>query len=254
MINSVGPTDIHAWNKNSAASSLLSMSISAGSLIWISVRPLIRLLVLICFPFWHLMTHLKSCRCCQWFYHHKGRYLSSCCRERCWSGCPQYHPSQFAFFQTRDGIHQRQYQGFWWEWLSYLSRALAKAAHRTPFFCRCSLRSSRSPLSLDHQAIFLGSPPFSIWNLGSWRLGKRGGCVYVFLHKIFFPTFRSLIVLFSAATAVLLSLTGNAPFQGTQDQNLAVAYISIFILVFTVSSFLTSVSSANGFSLLFIQW
>ena len=77
--------------------------------------------------------------------------------------------------------------------------------------------------------------------------------MYVFLHKIFFPTFRSLIVLFSAATAVLLSLTGNAPFQGTQDQNLAVAYISIFILVFTVSSFLTSVSSANGFSLLFIQ-
>ncbi len=42
-------------------------------------------------------------------------------------------------------------------------------------------------------------------------------------------------LLLSAATAVLLSLTGNAPFQGTQDQNLAVAYISVFILVFTVS-------------------
>ncbi|KAL9710416.1 Protein M3 [Leucoagaricus gongylophorus] len=39
------------------------------------------------------------------------------------------------------------------------------------------------------------------------------------------------------STAVLLSLTGNAPFQGTQDQNLAVAYISVFILVFTITLF-----------------
>lgn len=58
--------------------------------------------------------------------------------------------------------------------------------------------------------------------------------MYVFQTSF---TFRSLTVLLSAATAVLLSLTGNSPFQGTQDQNLAVAYISVFILVFTVSSF-----------------
>jgi hypothetical protein len=38
-----------------------------------------------------------------------------------------------------------------------------------------------------------------------------------------------------SATAVILSLTGNAPFHGTHDQNLSVAYISVFILVFMVS-------------------
>ncbi|KAF9440966.1 hypothetical protein P691DRAFT_780881 [Macrolepiota fuliginosa MF-IS2] len=38
-------------------------------------------------------------------------------------------------------------------------------------------------------------------------------------------------------TAVILSITGSAPFHGTPDQNLAVAYISIFILVFTITLF-----------------
>lgn len=36
------------------------------------------------------------------------------------------------------------------------------------------------------------------------------------------------------ATSVLMSITAAAPFQGTTDQNLAVAYISAFILVFLV--------------------
>ncbi|KJA26345.1 hypothetical protein HYPSUDRAFT_36646 [Hypholoma sublateritium FD-334 SS-4] len=38
-------------------------------------------------------------------------------------------------------------------------------------------------------------------------------------------------------TAVIMSITGAAPFQGIQDQNLAVAYISAFILVFLVTLF-----------------
>ena len=37
-----------------------------------------------------------------------------------------------------------------------------------------------------------------------------------------------------AATAIALGITANAPFNGTQDENLAVAYIAVFILVFFV--------------------
>ncbi|KAJ3570852.1 hypothetical protein NP233_g4126 [Leucocoprinus birnbaumii] len=39
------------------------------------------------------------------------------------------------------------------------------------------------------------------------------------------------------STAVLLSLTGSAPFRGPADQNLAVAYISVFMLVFIITLF-----------------
>jgi len=35
-------------------------------------------------------------------------------------------------------------------------------------------------------------------------------------------------------TAVIMSVTAAAPFNGTTDQNLAVAYIAAFILVFVV--------------------
>lgn len=38
-------------------------------------------------------------------------------------------------------------------------------------------------------------------------------------------------------TSVIMSITGAAPFQGTTDQNLAVAYISAFILVFLITLF-----------------
>ncbi|KAL0959186.1 hypothetical protein HGRIS_014466 [Hohenbuehelia grisea] len=38
-------------------------------------------------------------------------------------------------------------------------------------------------------------------------------------------------------TSVMLSITGAAPFNGTSDQNLSVAYISAFILVFMVTLF-----------------
>lgn len=41
-------------------------------------------------------------------------------------------------------------------------------------------------------------------------------------------------IIFHIATSVIMSLTGAAPFQGVEDQNLAVAYISAFILVFMV--------------------
>ena len=36
------------------------------------------------------------------------------------------------------------------------------------------------------------------------------------------------------ATSVILSICGSAPFNGTEDQNLSVAYISAFNLVFMV--------------------
>ena len=39
------------------------------------------------------------------------------------------------------------------------------------------------------------------------------------------------------ATSVIMSVTGAAPFNGTSDQNLSVAYISAFILVFLVNFF-----------------
>ncbi|VDC03200.1 unnamed protein product [Peniophora sp. CBMAI 1063] len=38
-------------------------------------------------------------------------------------------------------------------------------------------------------------------------------------------------------TAIALGITANAPFNGTQDENLAVAYIAVFILVFFVTLF-----------------
>lgn len=40
-------------------------------------------------------------------------------------------------------------------------------------------------------------------------------------------------------TSVLMSITGAAPFNGTSDQTLSVAYVSAFILVFCVSQLLT---------------
>jgi len=46
-------------------------------------------------------------------------------------------------------------------------------------------------------------------------------------------TLRFFLVDFvHTATSVIMSVTGAAPFMGTEDQTLAVAYISVFILVF----------------------
>ena len=39
----------------------------------------------------------------------------------------------------------------------------------------------------------------------------------------------------NVATSVIMSVTGAAPFNGTSDQNLSVAYISAFVLVFLVN-------------------
>lgn len=44
-----------------------------------------------------------------------------------------------------------------------------------------------------------------------------------------------------SATSVILSITGSAPFNGTQDQNISVAYVSVFILAFCVSSSVQSI-------------
>jgi len=38
----------------------------------------------------------------------------------------------------------------------------------------------------------------------------------------------------STATAVVMSLMASAPFNGTEDENLAVAYLSVFVLVYIV--------------------
>lgn len=44
----------------------------------------------------------------------------------------------------------------------------------------------------------------------------------------------SLVDFVHIATSVIMSVTGAAPFMGIEDQTLAVAYISAFILVFMV--------------------
>lgn len=49
-------------------------------------------------------------------------------------------------------------------------------------------------------------------------------------------------------TSVIMSITGAAPFQGTTDQTLAVAYISAFILVFLVRTPLILGSRCLDFS------
>jgi hypothetical protein len=36
------------------------------------------------------------------------------------------------------------------------------------------------------------------------------------------------------ATAIAMGITASAPFRGTDDENLAIAYISTLVLVFTV--------------------
>jgi hypothetical protein len=45
------------------------------------------------------------------------------------------------------------------------------------------------------------------------------------------------------ATSVLLSICGSAPFGGVADQNLSVAYISAFLLVFMVCAYRLSMST-----------
>lgn len=46
-----------------------------------------------------------------------------------------------------------------------------------------------------------------------------------------------LVCFANVATSVIMSVTGAAPFNGSSDQNLSVAYISAFILVFLVNFF-----------------
>lgn len=47
---------------------------------------------------------------------------------------------------------------------------------------------------------------------------------------------RCVLMAILAATAVIMSITSAAPFNGTEDSDLAVAYIAVFILVFYASS------------------
>jgi auxin efflux carrier family protein len=56
---------------------------------------------------------------------------------------------------------------------------------------------------------------------------------YILLLCAFFLTCS--ITKFVLATSVVMSITAGPPFNSTSDQNLAVAYISAFILVFYVS-------------------
>ena len=56
--------------------------------------------------------------------------------------------------------------------------------------------------------------------------------------------FLPLLILSKIATAVALSVTTSLPFNGTTDQNLSIAYISAFILVFVVS--LAVIYNYNG--------
>lgn len=57
------------------------------------------------------------------------------------------------------------------------------------------------------------------------------------------------------ATAVIMSITGAAPFNGEKDQDLAVAYISALILYYMVSKILTKKSPPdNTSSLRSFRW
>ena len=56
-----------------------------------------------------------------------------------------------------------------------------------------------------------------------------------YVAALFWCSFFLLVAFANVATAVIMSVTGAAPFNGSSDQNLSVAYISAFILVFLVS-------------------
>jgi hypothetical protein len=59
--------------------------------------------------------------------------------------------------------------------------------------------------------------------------------IFVSPHIIFRTYFWHWFDFANVATSVIMSVTGAAPFNGTSDQNLSVAYISAFILVFLVN-------------------
>ena len=56
------------------------------------------------------------------------------------------------------------------------------------------------------------------------------------------------------ATAVIMSITGSQPFNGAADQNLSVAYIAAFVLVFFVSIIFLSYTSIRLTSMIRLDY
>ena len=72
---------------------------------------------------------------------------------------------------------------------------------------------------------------FGLLVAGGWS--NYGEFASFFLGDVFF--ILRLGFTGDIPTSVVMSITGAAPFSGTSDQTLSVAYVSAFILVFVVS-------------------
>ncbi|KAN0082936.1 hypothetical protein V8E55_008731 [Tylopilus felleus] len=79
----------------------------------------------------------------------------------------------------------------------------------------------------------LGSTPLSIWNPDS---SCRGMGTFVSEYIPSHPMYPSPMMYLDTTTSVVLSLAAAAPFNGTLDQNLAVAYISVFLLIYFMTA------------------
>jgi auxin efflux carrier family protein len=79
---------------------------------------------------------------------------------------------------------------------------------------------------------------YGILVAGGWaNVGDIRESIY-YIPDLYFGTHSFYWFDFAnVATSVIMSVTGAAPFNGTSDQNLSVAYISAFILVFLVNFF-----------------
>lgn len=93
-----------------------------------------------------------------------------------------------------------------------------------------TLRDCRRGDGLDHQTLILGAAPIQVWDTRRWVLGKLGRHTYVYpCHLLFQSRVISLL-----ATAIAMGITASAPFNGVEDENLAIAYVSALILIFLV--------------------
>lgn len=89
---------------------------------------------------------------------------------------------------------------------------------------------------------------YGILVAGGWaNVGDIRESIYI--ADIFWCSFFLLVCFANVATSVIMSVTGAAPFNGSSDQNLSVAYISAFILVFLVIFFCASLLLKNSFTL-----
>ena len=61
------------------------------------------------------------------------------------------------------------------------------------------------------------------------------------IRELFLDLQCEILLCHDQATSVLMSITGSTPFNGASDQNLSVAYLAAFLLIFCVSKDLRTV-------------